>query len=68
MKEQLTCFDIDEAKKASSSKQSVSNCEYLLCVLYTVSTCFYLYSSISNAWPDNEWTETVVFVSCEEVE
>lgn len=32
MKEQLTCFDIDEAKKASSAKQNVSSCE-LHCTL-----------------------------------
>ena len=27
VKEQLTCFDVDEAKKAGSMKPSVSNCE-----------------------------------------
>lgn len=27
MKEQLTCFDVDEAKKATNTKQGVSNCK-----------------------------------------
>ena len=27
MKEQLTCFDVEEAKKASSMKPGISNCE-----------------------------------------
>ena len=28
VKEQLTFFDVDEAKKASSSKQNISTCTY----------------------------------------
>lgn len=27
VKEQLTCFDIDEAKKASGTKQNVTSCK-----------------------------------------
>ncbi len=39
MKEQLTCFDVEEAKKASSMKPSVSNCESLMHAHTHTCTC-----------------------------